>query len=52
MRLVADLVRDTLAALAGTPDQAQTTLAALTELELHGRLRRAPGGRYVVVPDW
>jgi DNA processing protein len=44
--------RDTLAALAGTPDQAQTTLAALTELELHGRLRRAPGGRYVVVPDW
>jgi DNA processing protein len=44
--------RNTLAALAGTPDQAQATLAALTELELHGRLRRAPGGRYVVVPDW
>jgi len=44
--------RDTVAALAGTADQAQATLAALTELELHGRLRRAPGGRYVVVPDW
>jgi DNA processing protein len=44
--------RDTLAALAGTPDQAQTTLAALTELELDGRLRRAPGGRYVLVPRW
>jgi len=44
--------RDTLAVLAGTPDQAQATLAALTELELAGRLRRAPGGRYVVVPDW
>jgi DNA processing protein len=44
--------RDTLAALAGTPDQAQTTLAALTELELQGRLRRAAGGRYVVVPRW
>jgi DNA processing protein len=44
--------RDTLAALAGTPDQAQSTLAALTELELQGRLRRAAGGRYVVVPRW
>jgi DNA processing protein len=44
--------RDTLAALAGTPDQAQTTLAALTELELQGRLRRVTGGRYVVVPRW
>jgi DNA processing protein len=44
--------RNTLAALAGSPDQAQATLAALTELELHGRLRRAAGGRYVVVPDW
>jgi DNA processing protein len=44
--------RDTLAALAGTPDQAQATLASLTELELDGRLRRAPGGRYVVVPHW
>jgi DNA processing protein len=44
--------RDTLAALAGTPDQAQATLAALTELELLGYLRRVPGGRYVVVPRW
>jgi DNA processing protein len=44
--------RDTLAALAGSPDQAQSTLAALTELELLGLLRRVPGGRYVVVPRW
>jgi len=44
--------RDTLGLLAGTPDQAQATLAALTELELAGRLRRGPGGRYVLVPDW
>jgi len=44
--------RDTLAALAGAPDQAQRTLAALTELELLGHLRRVPGGRYVVVPRW
>jgi DNA processing protein len=44
--------RDTVAALAGAPDQAQSTLSALTELELLGRLRRAPGGRYVVVPRW
>jgi DNA processing protein len=42
--------RDTLAALAGTPDQAQATLQALTELELGGHLRRVPGGRYVVLP--
>ena len=41
--------RDTLAALAGTPDQAQSTLAALTELELLGLLRRVPGGRYLPV---
>jgi DNA processing protein len=44
--------RDTLAALGGAPDQAQRTLAALTELELLGRLRRVAGGRYVVVPPW
>jgi DNA processing protein len=44
--------RDTLAALAGSPEQAQGTLAALTELELQGRLRRVTGGRYVVVPRW
>jgi DNA processing protein len=49
LRAVSD-GRDTLAALAGAPDQAQGTLAALTELELGGRLRRVPGGRYVVVP--
>jgi DNA processing protein len=42
--------RDTVAALAGTPDQAQPTLAALAELELRGLLRRLPGGRYVAVP--
>jgi DNA processing protein len=41
-----------LRALAGAPDQAQSTLAALTELELAGRLRRVPGGRYVAVPPW
>ncbi len=44
--------RDTLAALAGTPDQAQAMLGALTELELLGHLRRVAGGRYVVVPRW
>jgi DNA processing protein len=44
--------RDTLAALAGTPDQAQPTLDALTELELGGHLRRVAGGRYVMVPRW
>jgi DNA processing protein len=42
--------RDTLAALAGTADQAQATLQALTELELGGHVRRVPGGRYVVLP--
>jgi DNA processing protein len=41
--------RDTLASLAGAPDQAQPMLAALTELELLGLLRRVAGGRYVVV---
>jgi DNA processing protein len=41
--------RDTLASLAGAPDQAQPMLAALTELELLGLLHRVPGGRYVVV---
>jgi DNA processing protein len=44
--------RDTLAALAGAPDQAHGTLAALTELELLGHLRRVAGGRYIVVPRW
>jgi DNA processing protein len=43
--------RDTLAALTRTPADAGPTLAALTELELMGHLRRAPGGRYVVIPQ-
>jgi DNA processing protein len=42
--------RDTLAALVRSPQEAGATLSALTELELLGHLRRAPGGRYVVVP--
>jgi DNA processing protein len=42
--------RDTLAALAVTPTDVAPTLAALTELELLGHLRRAAGGRYVVIP--
>jgi len=39
--------RDTVAALAATPAEAQTALAGLGELELLGFLRRGPGGRYV-----
>lgn len=42
--------RDTLALLAAVPGQSLAVLAALGELELLGRLRRAAGGRYVVVP--
>ena len=43
--------RDTLAALAvACPPTSAPTLAALTELELLGHLRRAAGGRYVVIP--
>jgi DNA processing protein len=42
--------RDTLAALTRSPSDVHPTLAALTELELLGHLRRAAGGRYVVVP--
>jgi DNA processing protein len=42
--------RDTLAALARAPGEVAPTLAALTELELLGHLRRAAGGRYVVIP--
>jgi len=42
--------RDTLAALTRFPSDVHPTLAALTELELLGHLRRAPGGRYVVIP--
>jgi DNA processing protein len=41
---------DTLAALARVPAEVGPTLAALTELELLGHLRRAAGGRYVVIP--
>jgi DNA processing protein len=41
---------DTLAALVPSAREAGATLAGLTELELLGHLRRAPGGRYVVVP--
>jgi len=36
---------------AATPADIAPTLAALTELELLGHLRRAPGGRYVVIPQ-
>jgi DNA processing protein len=43
--------RDTLAALTRTPDDVAPTLAALTELELLGHLRRVAGGRYVVIPQ-
>ena len=39
--------RDTVSSLAASPDEAQTALAGLSELELLGFLRRAPGGRYV-----
>ena len=39
--------RDTVSALATTPAEAQHALAGLSELELLGFLRRAPGGRYV-----
>jgi DNA processing protein len=38
---------DTVAALATTPEQAQSALVGLAELELLGFLRRGPGGRYV-----
>ncbi|HEX7299799.1 MAG TPA: DNA-processing protein DprA, partial [Solirubrobacteraceae bacterium] len=41
--------RDTLAALTRSPTEAGPILAALTELELLGHLRRVPGGRYVVI---
>lgn len=37
---------DTAGALAATPDEAQSALAGLAELELLGFLRRGPGGRY------
>jgi DNA processing protein len=42
--------RDTLGALTDAPMQVGPTLAALTELELLGHLRRVTGGRYVVIP--
>jgi DNA processing protein len=40
---------DTLAALVASGRGAQATLTALAELELEGRLRREPGGRYLVL---
>jgi DNA processing protein len=42
--------RDTLAALTSAAADVGPTLAGLTELELLGHLRRAAGGRYVVIP--
>ncbi len=42
--------RDTIAALAASPEAAQSALAGLAELELLGYLRRGAGGRYAVVP--
>lgn len=39
--------RDTVAALASSPAEAQTALAGLAELELLGFVSRAPGGRFV-----
>jgi DNA processing protein len=42
--------RDTLAALTEAPGEVGAMLAALTELELLGHLRRVAGGRYVVIP--
>jgi predicted Rossmann fold nucleotide-binding protein DprA/Smf involved in DNA uptake len=50
LRAVAD-GSDTLAALTRTPNEVAPTLAALTELELLGCLRRVAGGRYVVIPQ-
>jgi DNA processing protein len=41
---------DTLAALVRAPGEVATTLAALTELELLGHVRRVAGGRFVVIP--
>jgi DNA processing protein len=50
LRDVAD-GQDTLAALTRAPGDVAPTLAALTELELLGHLRRVAGGRYVVIPQ-
>jgi DNA processing protein len=41
--------RDTVGALAHSPSEAEAALVALSELELLGHVRRAPGGRYVAV---
>jgi len=52
LRVVLEAVadgRDTVAALAASPAQASAAGVALGELELMGRLRRVPGGRYVLV---
>jgi len=42
--------RDTVSSLAATPVEARHAVAGLSELELLGFLRRAPGGRYVRLP--
>lgn len=42
--------RDTVGALARTPEEAHDAAVGLTELELIGLLRRDPGGRYARVP--
>jgi DNA processing protein len=49
LRAVSD-GQDTLGSLARNPGETPAALAALTELELLGHLRRAAGGRYVLVP--
>jgi predicted Rossmann fold nucleotide-binding protein DprA/Smf involved in DNA uptake len=41
--------RDTVSSLAATPTEARHAVAGLSELELLGFLRRAPGGRYVAL---
>jgi hypothetical protein len=50
---VLDLVaagHDTLGRLVAAGRPLDAALGAVAELELLGRLRRAPGGRFVVVP--
>jgi DNA processing protein len=41
--------RDTAAALAGSPGEVPAAMAALSQLELRGLVRRLPGGRYAAV---
>jgi hypothetical protein len=42
--------RGSVPALAGSAGEARAALAALTELELRGLIRREFGGRYVRLP--